>query len=430
MNSTPSKLKFARLSSFMLSCITGLTLSTAGAVLAADSTEQILVIDGHNDLPWQYKQRFSNRLAPLDITERHADLDPPLHTDLPRLREGGVGAQFWSVYVPISEYGGSPGDAAMVMEQIDVVRRMVERYPDDLALAFTAQDVRDAMAAGKIGSLMGIEGGHAIENSLGVLRSLYEAGARYMTLTHSKGLEWADSATDEHRHDGLTGFGVSVVEEMNRLGMLVDLSHVTEATMHDALDVAEAPVIFSHSSARGVTDHPRNVPDSVLQRLRKNDGVVMVTFVPAYVDQGQRNWSLQQQGEQARLQAIYPFDKKQRDALLAAWEEENPSPGADIADVADHVDHIRKVAGIAHIGLGGDFDGISNVPEGLEDVSTYPALFAELRRRGYSDTDLKAIGSENLLRVFAKSEAAAAALQSERLAADPVVDAEVMPGDE
>ncbi len=408
-----------------------LTLGVVALTLAQRSVAQSLearvaavlaetpLIDGHNDLPWQYFGRHGNRLESLDVAERNDQLEPPLHTDIPRLREGGVGGQFWSVYVPIAEYGGSPGDASKVMTQMDVVRRLVERYPDDLALAFTAADVRAAHAAGKIGSLMGIEGGHAIENSLGTLRSLYAAGARYMTLTHSLGLSWADSATDEHRHDGLTNFGVSVVEEMNYLGMLVDLSHVTAATMHDALDVAEAPVIFSHSSARSVTDHPRNVPDDVLKRLPANGGVVMVTFVPAYISQAKRDWERERSGEQARLKAVMPFDEAARDAAYESWLAAHPDPGATLSDVADHIDHIRRVAGIEHIGVGGDFDGISQVVTGLEDVSTYPALFVELLRRGYSDADISAIAGGNVLRAMERSEGVARGLQAERLAADP-----------
>ena len=388
------------------------------------------LIDGHNDLPWQYFKRFNNRLASLDVATRQDEMDPPLHTDIPRLREGGMGAQFWSVYVPISEYGGSAGDAAKVLEQMDVVRRLVERYPDDLALAFTADDVRSAHAAGKVGSLMGIEGGHAIENSLGVLRSLYEAGARYMTLTHSKGLSWADSATDQERHDGLTPFGQSVVREMNRLGMLVDLSHVSEAAMNDALDVAEAPVIFSHSSARALTDHPRNVPDSVLKRLRDNGGVVMVTFVPSYVSQARLDWYLAYSGEEARLGAVHPYDEARREALLEAWKEAHPRPDVTLAEVADHIDHIRSVAGVEHVGLGGDYDGISDVVEGLEDVSTYPALFAELIERGYSDEELAAIAGGNVLRVMDASEAVARRLRAERLAEDPPAQEQSPVGDD
>lgn len=393
-----------------------------GVAAPSVSAQSIPVLDGHNDLPWQYSQRHGNRLDAMDVAKELDELDPPLHTDLPRLRAGGVSAQFWSVYAPIREYGGSAGDAAAVLEQMDLVRRLVEKYPDDLSLAMTAADVDAAMTQGKIASLMGIEGGHAIEDSLGVLRSLYAAGARYMTLTHSLGLRWADSATDEHRHAGLTDFGESVVEEMNRLGMLVDLSHVTQETMDDALDVTESPVIFSHSSARAVTDHPRNVPDSVLRRLPKNGGVVMVTFVTGYVSQAQRDWSLAHDGERARLGAVLAHQSDEQERALEAWKAANPQPGATLGDVADHIDHIREVAGAEHIGLGGDFDGISVVVDGLEDVSTYPALFEELRTRGYSESDLLAIGSGNVMRVLRENEAVAARLQSQRLAYDPAAE--------
>ncbi|WOJ94449.1 dipeptidase [Congregibacter variabilis] len=413
----------------MRSKLLNLCVMSAAAMLAssvalvqpieAADTNKYMVIDGHNDLPWQYRERFGNRLAPLDVAKRQDDLDPPLHTDLPRLREGGVGAQFWSVYVPIEAYGGAPGDASLVLTQMDVVRRLVEKYPDDLALAMTAADIRSASAEGKIGSLMGIEGGHAIENSLGTLRSLYAAGARYMTLTHSKGLAWADSATDAPRHDGLTSFGETVVREMNRLGMLVDLSHVTEATMHDSLDTVTAPVIFSHSSARAVADHPRNVPDSVLKRLPKNGGVVMVTFVPGYISQDRRDWDLARTGEQAGLKAMYPHDEEKRSQLLTTWESAHPMPEVTLAQVADHIDHIRKVAGLEHIGVGGDFDGISAVVKGLEDVSTYPALFEELKARGYSDADCDAIAGGNVLRALEESEKVAQRLQRKALAQDP-----------
>jgi membrane dipeptidase len=377
------------------------------------------IVDGHNDLPWVIREKFGGDVEQYDISVR-AQFD----TDIPRLMEGMVGTQFWSVYVPISSYGGAPGDAARVLAQMDVVRRLVERYPEDLELAFTAADVRRAHAAGRVASMMGIEGGHAIEDSLGVLRSLYAAGARYMTLTHSRGLHWADSATDEPRHDGLTEFGEEVVREMNRLGMLVDLSHVTEAVMHDALDVAVAPVIFSHSAARGVTDHPRNVPDSVLERLKKNGGVVMVTFVPGYVlqasaDHGQALW-----GERGRLKAIYPHDEPRRDEGLKTWREANPAPEVTLSDVADHIDHIRDVVGVEHIGLGGDFDGIRSVPVGLEDVSTYPALLEELLRRGYSEADIAAIAGENVLRAMVSAEAVAKKLKATSMASDMRLDVE------
>jgi membrane dipeptidase len=267
---------------------------------------------------------------------------------------------------------------------------------------------------------MGIEGGHAIEDSLGVLRSFYAAGARYMTLTHGKGLRWADSATDEARHDGLTPFGEDVVREMNRLGMLVDLSHVTEATMHDALDVAEAPVIFSHSSARAVSDHPRNVPDDVLRRLPENGGVVMVTFVPTFVSQPRRDWDVAREGEQARLAARYPSDEERACEGLDAWDAVNPDPGATLAQVADHIDHIRDVAGIAHIGVGGDFDGISTVVTGSRTCRPTRDLFAELSERGYSDADIASIAGGNVLRVLDEAESAASRLQGERLALDPM----------
>ncbi|MFK8042925.1 dipeptidase [Congregibacter sp.] len=403
---------------FSISAAALISIGLAPLALSADSAK-FMVIDGHNDLPWQYHERFGNRLAPLDVADRHEDMEPPLHTDIPRLRDGGVGAQFWSVYVPIAAYGGAPGDAALVLDQMDVVRRLVERHSDDLALAMTAADVRRAASEGKIGSLMGIEGGHAIENSLGTLRSLYAAGARYMTLTHSKGLAWADSATDAPRHDGLTEFGESVVREMNRLGMLVDLSHVTAATMHDTLDTVTAPVIFSHSSARGLNDHPRNVPDDVLKRMPKNGGVVMVTFVPGYISQERRDWDLARTGQQASLAAMHPYDEGLRDELLAEWEVAHPKPEATLSQVADHIDHIRKVAGVEHIGLGGDFDGISSVVQGLEDVSTYPALFDELKRRGYSDADCEAIAGGNVLRALEANEKEALRLQTERPAEDP-----------
>lgn len=410
----------------VLKCAAGaLLLSLFSAASAADPrVERVLaetpLIDGHNDLPWQYYTRFANQLDELDIDDDQTDLERPLHTDIPRLRAGGVGGQFWSVYVPISEYGGAPGDAARVLAQMDVVRRLAERYPEDLELAFTAADVRRIHGEGRVASMMGIEGGHAIENSLGVLRSLYEAGARYMTLTHSLSLRWADSATDAERHGGLTDFGKEVVREMNRLGMLVDLSHVTEGVMNDALDVAKAPVIFSHSSARGVTDHPRNVTDTVLKRLRKSDGVVMVTFVPQYVSEEAAAYGQALMGERGRLKAIYPHDEERREASFAEWMASNPMPSVTLQHVADHIDHIRDVAGIEHIGIGGDYDGIRMVPEGLEDVSTYPALLEELLKRGYSEADIAAIAGGNVLRVMEKAEQAAAALQAKGFASDMV----------
>lgn len=374
------------------------------------------LIDGHNDIPWQYRQRAGNHLDGLDLAADLTKLDNPTHTDIPRLRAGRVGGQFWSVYIPIRRPGGSDGDARIVFEQIDLVHRMVERYSDTFEIACTADDVERIHKSGKIASMMGMEGGHSIENSLGVLRMLYAAGARYMTLTHSLGLFWADSATDEARADGLSAFGVEVVREMNRLGMLVDLSHVSPATMHDALDVAEAPVIFSHSSAFEVCRHPRNVPDDVLARLRDNGGVVMVTFFPWYVSEELRAWMEAERAERDRLSAAHPdpAQRSQVDEGLEAWRAANPRPWPTLSQVADHIDHVRQVAGIDHIGLGSDYDGMPPGPVGLEDVSKYPMLFVELLRRGYRDDDLRKIAGRNVLRVMRECERVASRLQSER----------------
>ena len=332
------------------------------------------LIDGHNDVPWEIRR---NAAAPLNVDAYDLNSWPKGMTDIPRLRQGQVGAQFWSVYLP-----GDMKDtsfARVQMEQIDIARRLIARYPETFELALSAGDIRRAFARGKIGSLIGLEGGHAIENSLSLLRMYYELGGRYMTLTHNVTLDWADAANDSARHGGLTGFGREVVREMNRLGMLVDLSHVSPATMSDVLDAAEAPVIFSHSSARGLTDHPRNVPDSILRRLPANGGVVMVTFVPDFV---------QPPGSAKGL--------------------------ATLAHVADHIEYVRRVAGRDHVGIGGDFDGISVAPVGLEDVSKYPALFAELARRGWSDGDLRKLAGENVLRVLETAEQVSARIRAQR----------------
>lgn len=382
------------------------------------------LIDGHNDIPWQYRQRAGNNLDGLDLAADLTQLDNPTHTDIPRLRAGRLGGQFWSVYIPIRRPGGTDGDARIVFEQIDLVHRMVERYRDTFEIAYTADDVERIHRAGKIASMMGMEGGHSIENSLGVLRMLYEAGARYMTLTHSLGLFWADSATDEARVDGLSAFGVEVVREMNRLGMLVDLSHVSAATMHDALDVAAAPVIFSHSSAFEVCRHPRNVPDDVLARLRDNGGVVMVTFFPWYVSEELRAWMEAERAERDRLGAAHP-DPAERQVIedgLAAWREAHARPWPTLSQVADHIDHVRQVAGIDHIGIGSDYDGMPPGPVGLEDVSKYPMLFVELLRRGYSDDDLRQIAGRNVLRVMRQCERVAARLQGEREASSATLE--------
>jgi membrane dipeptidase len=372
------------------------------------------LVDGHNDLPWAMRE-FAE--APLDVDAY--DLTRPTrgHTDLARLRQGGVGGQFWSVYVP-GEVRDS-GYARVQLEQIDIARRTLARYPRDFAWALTAQAVRDVHRTGRIASLLGMEGGHAIENSLGALRAYHELGVRYMTLTHNVTLDWADAAGDVHRHGGLTPFGREVVREMNRLGMLVDLSHTSPGTMSHALEVSEAPVIFSHSNARALTDVPRNVPDSILRRLPANGGVVMITFVPGFASQRVADWN-------ARLDAARTAAGADADAqfrAVAAFRAANPVPRATLADVADHVEHVRRVAGLEHVGLGADFDGITEVVEGLEDVSTYPALLAELVRRGWSDDALIALAGGNVLRALERAEAVAARLTQERPASTKTIRA-------
>jgi membrane dipeptidase len=322
-------------------------------------------------------------------------------TDIGRLRSGGVGGQFWSVYVPVEKKGADAVSATL--DQIDIVYQLAARYPDVFALARTADDVERIAKKGQIASLIGVEGGHCINDSLGVLRTYYRLGARYMTLTHSSNTDWADSATDTPQHNGLTPFGESVVREMNRLGMLVDISHVSPATMAAALRVSQAPVIFSHSSARGVVDNPRDVPDDVLARLQQNGGVVMVTFVPAFVSKAVNSYTTTEEAQQRKLAAELPSASAVA-AAMADWRRSNPMPRATIGDVADHIDHIRQIAGIDHVGLGGDLDGITYVVQGLEDVSKYPYLIAELLRRGYSDEDIRKIASRNILRVLRSAE--------------------------
>ena len=423
---------------------------------ARDLLRRFPLIDGHNDLPWALRERAGGdankvRLSPpaLGATELPpplgtTELPPPLgatelppapavtarppgpavtaspagapddpaevnlatpvaglHTDLPRLAAGGVGAQFWSVYVPASV----AGDAAVtaVLEQIDLARRIVARYPEALELALTADDVDRIFAAGRVASLLGAEGGHAIAGSLGVLRMLYALGVRYLTLTHNANVGWADAATDEPAAGGLTDFGRAVVREMQRIGMLVDLSHVSPDTMRDSLDVAEAPVIFSHSSARAICDAPRNVPDDVLARLAGNGGVCMVTFVPAFVSPECADWLADLKVEAAR-RGLDPRNLGELFSFKSEWELTHPVPQATLAQVADHVDHVRKVAGVEHVGLGGDFDGTDDVTVGLEDVSTYPALFAELLARGWTESDCAALAGGNLLRALRQAE--------------------------
>ncbi len=360
------------------------------------------LVDGHNDLLWQLRLQASYDLDRLDVSGPC----PTLHTDLPRLRAGGVGAQFWSVYVA----SDLPGHEAVTatLEQLDGFHRLLARYPRDLVRAGTAADVERAVTEGRIASLAGIEGGHSIGGSLGALRMMFALGARYMTLTHNHTTSWADSATDEPRHGGLTAFGVQVVLEMNRLGMLVDLSHVAPATMRAALAATRAPVIFSHSSARALCDHPRNVPDDVLAELARNGGVCMVTFVPGFVSPPVAEAWLELAALERGWRSEHPGDDAAVAALIDRWRADHRVPRATLGQVADHVDHVREVAGLDHVGIGGDFDGVDELPDGLGDVGTYPALFAELRGRGWSDGELAALAGGNVLRVLRDAERVAA----------------------
>jgi membrane dipeptidase len=363
------------------------------------------VIDGHNDLPWEMRERVDYDFDRIDVSKPQ----PQLMTDVPRLRAGRVGGQFWSVYVPVD----LQGDAAVsaTLEQMDAVYQMARRYPSTFTIVRTADEVERAMKAGTVASLMGVEGGHSIDSSLATLRMLHRVGAGYMTLTHSTNVPWADSTTDDARSDGLSAFGEEVVREMNRLGMLVDLSHTSAATMADAIRVSKAPVIFSHSNARGVCDVPRNVPDDILREVKRTGGIVMATFVPGFVSPEVAAYNRTLTAETRALQSKFGADAAGLKAAVDAWKAGHPEPRATIAQVADHIDHIRTVAGIDHIGLGGDFDGITSVVQGLEHVGTYPALLTELARRGYSEGDLAKITSRNILRVMRAAEAVAASMK-------------------
>lgn len=381
------------------------------AALAEAALEAAPVFDGHNDVPIQLRARFNNQINDFNFTDT-TDTGPThpqgrvMHTDLGRLAEGRVGAQYWSVYVPT----GMPEaqSVQMTMEQIDVMKRLIARYPEQLQYAETADQVESAMAAGKVASVLGMEGGHSIGSSLGVLRQMYALGARYMTITHSKNTPWADSATDTPEHDGLTEFGKDVIREMNRIGMLVDLSHVSEATMMDALNVARAPVIFSHSGARAINGHARNVPDSVLARLPENGGIVMVVGLPGFLNEERRQWFAARSAEQAKQESLLQGQPAAVEAVMEAWDAANPEPQTPVSMMADHIDHIREVAGVEAIGIGADFDGMPTGPVGMEDAAGYPALFVELARRGYSQVELELISSRNALRVLRDAERYAA----------------------
>ncbi|MEX2173389.1 MAG: dipeptidase [Pirellulaceae bacterium] len=365
------------------------------------------VFDGHNDLPWEIRTKASSSFDRRDI----AQPQPTMHTDIPRLRQGNVGAQFWSVYVP-AETAKNGKALQQTLEQIALVRAMIERYPDTFEAARTAGDVERIQATGKIASLIGVEGGHAIEDSLENLRRLHKLGAGYMTLTHSDTLGWADAATDTGRHQGLTPFGEAVVREMNRLGMLVDLSHVSDETMQDALRVSRAPIIFSHSSARAVAQHPRNVPDSILKEVPKNGGVVMVNFFSGFVVPESAAIMGKMFDKTRELRAAFP-DEADFQRERKRWELQNPYPAGTIHDVVAHIDHIAKVAGIDHVGLGGDYDGVSKLPAQLEDVSKYPLITQALLDKGYSAADIGKIMSGNILRVMRQAEEVAEKLGEE-----------------
>ena len=399
--------------------LAGAMISTAAAAPAQTPERRVdrllaktPIIDGHNDLPWEIRDAYDFWRKPLDLDSDTSRLDARLQTDLPRMRKGGVGGQFWSVWIPAD----LKGDEAIrvTIEQIDIVHRMVARYPNRLEMASTAAGIRRIQKSGRIASLVGIEGGHQIGNSPAALRQFHALGARYMTLTHSKNNDWADSATDDPIHGGLTSFGRAIVREMNRLGMMVDLSHVSTKTMHDVLDSTRAPVIFSHSNARALMDHARNVPDDVLKRIPANGGVVMVNFFPGFLSEAYRRRAAERDAEDARLKNLYSGQPERRKAALDAWDVAHPPVEVPLTGVADHIDHVRKIAGIDHVGIGSDFDGISGTaPKGLEGVETYPALLAELARRGWSDGDLAKLAGGNILRVMERAEAVAAGKKNE-----------------
>jgi len=415
----------------IFAAVSALALSSAVQAAPAQTEAQIQarvakvlaatpLIDGHNDFPSEVRARWAGKTGAFDM---RADLSkapsPPgsasLMTDIPRLKAGHVGGQFWSVFIPGSVTG--PAAVQMTLEQIDIVKKLAARYPADLGMAYTADDVVRLHKAGRVASLIGVEGGHQIDDSLPVLRAYYALGVRYMTLSHATDNDFADSATDNPRHGGLTPFGKAVVGEMNRLGMVVDLSHVSTDVMRQALAVSQAPVMFSHSGARAVNDHPRNVPDDVLKLVAQNHGVVMANFATTYVSDARKRWDADRSAEIARYNSppfggLYIGQPERAKAALAAWEAAHPKPAVTLAMVADHIEHIREVCGVDCVGLGSDFDGIPDTPQGLEGVDKFPALLAELARRGWTDEDLAKLAGGNILRVLRDAEAVAKRLQA------------------
>jgi membrane dipeptidase len=412
--------KHLRIAACLLAALPCIALAAQTNKELAARVDRVLtetpIIDGHNDLPWEIRTGFGDAGSvnlDADTSNLRGKDGKAVHlmTDIPRLRKGHVGAQFWSVWIPASTPG--PEAVQMTLEQIDIVRNMVAKYPNDFEMASTADDIVRIEKSGRIASLIGVEGGEQINNSLAVLRDYYALGARYMTLTHTQNTDWADSANEKPVHNGLTAFGRAVVHEMNRLGMLVDLSHVAPETMKAALETTQAPVIFSHSSARALDDHPRDVPDDVLRMVKQNHGIVMVNFYPPFVSQAVDNWNAERAGASAKFDTLYLGQPDRAKAAMDKWESAHPQPKATIAQVADHIDHIRKIAGVESVGIGSDFDGIEITPVGLDGVDKYPALFEELARRGWTNDELADLAGRNLLRVMREAEQVAAKLQAQ-----------------